>query len=233
MHPVSWLVERTLGALRFDRRTIMYVKFDLLRARTRLFGAKGVQTPAQTKLQLGAGRRAVEGWLNSDITGSDVDIDLAIAKLPFPDAHFTDIVSQHTIEHLEYDPQVLELFAECARVLQPGGRVWFTCPDLEKICRAYLEDRGQAIDQGLKRHTPNAHAPGFPVQNRINYYFHQGGEHRNLMDFGMLEWALARAGFSEIRHVQEADLLAAYPGFPARNDDFESIYVTAVKPGAA
>lgn len=224
-------LEALLGALRFDRRTITGLKFDLRRAWTRWRRHRRVVTPAATRLQLGAGGRPVAGWLNCDITGSEHDVDLAVMPLPFPDGHFTDIVAQHVIEHLDYDPQVIALFHDCARMLKPGGRVWFATPDLGKIIAAYVQDRCATLDRGLKRHWPHAEAPGFPVQHRLNYYFHQGGEHRNLMDFEMLEWALRDAGFTDIRRGVEAEFLADYPGFPARNDDFESIYVTARKPG--
>lgn len=217
-------------ALRLDQRTVSGLKFDLQRALTRWRYHRNQLRPQQMKLQLGAGRRAVDGWLNCDIVGSDYDVDLASPPLPFPDGHFTDIVCQHTIEHLEYDPQVLNLFSECHRILQPGGKVWFSCPDLEKICLAYIEDRCATIDQGLKRHWPHAHEDGFPVQHRINFYFHQWGEHRNLFDFEMLRYALMRAGFSAIMRSNEADFLRSYPNFPPRNDDFESIYVSARKP---
>jgi predicted SAM-dependent methyltransferase len=224
-------LESVLAPLRFERRNIVGLKFDLRRAWTRLRCHRRVVTPAATKLQLGAGGRVVAGWLNCDITGSQHDVDLAVMPLPFPEAHFTDIVAQHVIEHLDYDPQVIALFHDCMRMLRPGGTVWFSTPDLEKMIAAYVQDRCATLDRGLKRHWPHADAPGFPVQHRINYYFHQGGEHRNLMDFGMLEWALRDAGFTGIRRSDEADFLSEYPDFPARNDDFESIYVTARKPG--
>lgn len=230
---VRHLVEAPLRAMKFDPRTISYLKFDLRRALTRWRRHRRVVTPAETRLQLGAGRRAVPGWLNCDITASDHDVDLAVVPLPFPDGHFTDIVAQQTIEHLEFDPVVLDLVADCFRMLRPGGRIWLTCPDLEKICAAYMEDRCRALDVGLRRHWPHADAPGFPVQHRINFYFHQWGQHRNLMDFEMMEWAFRHAGFMDARKADEAAFLRDYPGFPPRNDDFESLYVTARKPAAA
>lgn len=170
--------------------------------------------------------------MNCDIVGSDYDVDLAAVPLPFPDCCFTDIVSQHTIEHLEYDPVVLSLFADCFRMLKPGGKVWFSSPDLEKICAAYVQDRCRTLDAGLMRHWPHADAEGFPVQHRINFYFHQAGEHRNLMDYEMLAWGLLRAGFIDPQKSDEASFLREYPDFPARNDDAESLYVSARKPRA-
>lgn len=223
------VLEGTLRRLAFDKRTIDAVKFDLRRAWTRSRYARTQARPKETKLQLGAGGRAVPGWQNCDITASQYDVDLAVMPLPFADNHFESIVAQHTIEHLEFDPQVIELFRDCHRMLRPGGKVWFSCPDLEKICAAYMNDRCRTLDRGLKRHWPNAETDGFPVQHRINYYFHQGGEHKNLMDYEMLEWALRHVGFVEVRRGDEAAFLTDYPEFPRRNDDWESVYVTARK----
>jgi predicted SAM-dependent methyltransferase len=221
--------DRMLAAAGFDPRTTMYLKFDLRRLYTRLKNHRRPLKQNLSKLHLGAGMRVVEGWLNCDITGSQFDVDLAATPLPFFADEFTDVVAQQVIEHLEFDPTVLELLQECHRMLRPNGRIWLSCPDLETMCNAYLTDRCRKIDRGLKRHWPHGHLPDFPVQHRINYYFHQGGEHRNLLDFAMLSWALNYAGFREIKRVREAELLAAYPEFPPRNDDFESIYVMATK----
>lgn len=229
-NPLKHLIEQPLRGLRFDRRTIDGLKFDLRRAWTRLRHHRRRIAPAERRLQLGAGRRAVPGRLNCDITGSDYDVDLASPPLPFPDGHFTDIVSQHVVEHLEFDPTVIDLLHDCFRMLAPGGRIWISTPDLEKVVAAYVADRCESIDRGQKRHWPHADAPGFPVQHRINFYFHQWGEHRNLMDFDLLAWALRDAGFVDVRRGDEAAFLADYPDFPPRRDDRDSLYITARKP---
>jgi predicted SAM-dependent methyltransferase len=224
------LVDRTLGALGFDSRTSMYLKFDLRRLYARLRHHRRLVKKARTKLHLGAGERIVEGWLNCDVTGSQFDIDLAAATLPFVSGQFTVIIAQQVIEHLEFDPTALRFLRECHRILQPAGHIWLSCPDLEKMCVAYITDRCKALDEGLMRHSPAWRcSPDFPVQHRINYYFHQGGEHRNLLDYEMLNWALVNAGFREVRRVEEAELLMAYPEFPPRNDERESILIKAIK----
>jgi hypothetical protein len=61
----------------------------------------------------------------------------------------------------------------------------------------------------------------------VNDLFHQWGEHKNLFDFDLAKWALEYAGFSDARQVEEADLLARFPGFPVRGDDLMTLYVTA------
>jgi predicted SAM-dependent methyltransferase len=223
-------VDRALAAAGFDQRTSMYVRFDLRRLYARVKHHHRQLKPDRTKLHLGCGQRVVTGWLNCDIAGSEFDIDLAASSLPFVSDQFTTIVAQQVIEHLEFDPAGLRLLRECHRILKPGGEIWLSCPDLEKMCLAYVSDRCRTLDQGLKRHSPAwRDLPDFPVQHRINYYFHQGGEHRNLMDFEMLQWALVHARFRDVKRAHEAELLAAHPEFPPHNDEFESVLVVAVK----
>ncbi len=224
-------VDRAFGAAGFDPRTSMYLKFDLRRLYARLKHHRRPVKPGQTKLHLGCGGSIIQGWLNCDITGSDFDIDLAASALPFVSEQFTVLVAKEVIEHLDLDPAGLRLLRECHRILKPDGEIWLTCPDLEKLCVAYVTDRCRTLDQNRKRHSPVwQSSPDFPVQHRLNFFFHQWGEHRNLLDFEMLQWALNYAGFREIKRAKEADLLAAHPEFPPWHDDgLETILVTAIK----
>jgi hypothetical protein len=71
---------------------------------------------------------------------------------------------------------------------------------------------------------------GAPPSHFLNDLFHQSGEHRNLFDFALLEWALKETGFVGVERAEEAALLARYSDFPARGDDLQSLYVRAVSP---
>ena len=230
MSILSNTLTRALEELRFDPRTIAYLKLDLRRLLVRLKNHRRLLVVGHTaKLHLGCGNRRLAGWLNCDITDSDFDIDLASPPLPFSDEQFTDVLAQQFIEHLEYDPGLLDLLKDLHRVLRPGGRIWLSCPDLKAICEAYIEDRCATIDKGLKRHWPHAFAKQFPVQHRINFFFHQWGEHRNLYDFEMVTWALHNAGFEEIRRVSEEELIGNYPEVPARENKETALIVVAVR----
>ena len=55
------------------------------------------------------------------------------------------IVSQHVIEHLELIDELLPLFSELKRVLRLGGQIWLSCPDMEKICRLYVDGRTREL----------------------------------------------------------------------------------------
>jgi len=219
--------------LRFDPRTVAYVRHDVARLVARLT-LRGRLVPEHARrLHLGCGNRRVDGWLNCDVSGSEFDLDLAVGRLPFPDGSVDVIVMQHVIEHLNLHDQLIPLFRELYRIFANDGRLWLSCPDLAKVCSAYLDDRGRALEEDRRTRWPDYSLNGAPVQHFINDLFHQNGEHRNLFDIELLTWALTQAGFSCVQRVIEADLLAAYPEFPPRRDDFQSLYVIAIKAGKA
>jgi hypothetical protein len=178
------------------------------------------------------GNRRISGWLNVDVAGSEWDVDLAAGTLPWNNGQFTAIVGQQVIEHLELTSELLPLLAALRRVAQVGAEIWLSCPDLERVCSAYAENRGQGlIDDRLTRPNLGLAALGMaevPPQHMINFLFHQGGEHVNLLDFELVSWALHRVGFGNCEKVDEARLLERFPEFLPRNDDRYSLYVRAI-----
>lgn len=84
-----------------------------------------------------------------------------------------------------------------------------------------IEDRQKRL--------PHWSLNGLPDQHFMNDLFHQELEHRNLFDFDLLKWTLEQAGFTQVERVDEQALQAAYPAFPSRNDDYQSVYVKATK----
>jgi predicted SAM-dependent methyltransferase len=219
----------TLNKLRFDTRTIMYAGHDMARLKARLGARHRKILENVRKLHLGCGDRRVPGWLNCDVSGSEFDVDLAAGSLPFPDRSAETIVMQHVVEHLDLREQLIPLLRELHRVCADDSRVWLSCPDLAKVCAAYVEDRGRALEADRRRRWPDYSLGGAPVQHFINDLFQARGRHRNLFDFEILAWALDLAGFRSVARVVEADLLAAHPDFPPRHDDLQSLYVVAHK----
>lgn len=211
----------------FAGRTINLIWFDMLklRARTRSFRRRDASPPFD-RLHFGCGSRRISGWLNADVTGSDCDIDFT-RRLPWRDGSFSVVVSQHVIEHLELFGELLPVLRELHRVLRPEGEIWLSCPDMAKICRLYSE--GRAADLVADRLSRDASytTQDAPPQQIVNDVFHQWGEHKNLFDFELLKWVLERADFTDIRQVNESDLLERFPDFPVRRDDLQTLYVTA------
>ena len=208
-------------------RTARLAFFDVVRLRARLMHRRSTR-PSSPQLHLGSGSRKVTGWLNVDVLSSDYDVDIASGSLPWPNDVFTAVVSQHVIEHLEMEDELLPLLRELRRVMVPGAELWLSCPDMEKVCRAYVTDHAAALNDDRRRRMPGQALPdGMPPQHFVNWLFHQAGEHKNLFDFTLLQWALAQAGFTRCERANEAALLGRFPEFPVRNDDFQSLYVVA------
>lgn len=212
--------------------TLRRVRFDLRRTRVRLKrrGERDV-TPPSRKLHLGSGGRKITGWLNVDVRRSDYDVDLGSGRLPWRSDSFDLVVGQHFIEHLDLHTELLPLLAELNRVIRPDGEIWLSCPDIEKICRSYVDHRMVDLIEDRQRRWPGTYALGeVPSSQMINDLFHQFGQHKNLFDFDLLAWALRSTGFANVRRVDEADLLARAGEFPERGDDRQSLYVTASVP---
>jgi predicted SAM-dependent methyltransferase len=213
----------------FSERTVSLLLFDItrLRARAKRFRTKNV-TPASNRLHLGCGRNRVPGWLNVDVRGSDYDVDLAHGRLPWRNDVFDIVVSQHLIEHLEMRTELIPLLKELRRVIKPSGEIWLSCPDIEKVCKSYINHRMTDLLENRKPRWPQYSLGKAPTSHLINDLFHQFGEHKNLFDFALLDWLLTKTGFKDITRLTERDLLERVPDFPVRNDDVQSIYVRAL-----
>jgi predicted SAM-dependent methyltransferase len=209
------------------------IKFDLRRSYTRITKRKINISPAYNKLHFGCGSRRVSGWLNVDLVGSELNVDLASGRLPWKDGSFSAIASHHVVEHLELVEELIPLMKELHRVSRPMAEIWLSCPDMEKVCRSYLEDKGASLLADRLVRFPDGYVGRYfknrniPRQHFINLLFNQNGEHRNLFDFELLSWALKQALFVDCTRVTEQTFLERFPEFPPRRDDMQSIYIRA------
>lgn len=97
-------------------------------------------------LNVGCGKRYHADWTNIDLvqTGPGV-MACDIAKgLPFEDGSFDAVYHSHVLEHLRKE-EALPFLQECRRVLKPGGVLRIAVPDLERICRTYLDCLDSAV----------------------------------------------------------------------------------------
>jgi predicted SAM-dependent methyltransferase len=188
----SWQLSHTLGRVRNLWRVPS--------ARRRHSGGR---------LNLGCGPDWREGWLNADLglTG-DIHLD-ASRRFPFPDGFFTMIFSEHMIEHLPERAAEVCL-RECHRVLQPGGVLRVSTPDLAQAVRKYLAPLSDTeADRALAAAVTNWKYPqSLPTPAQwLNDGFYLW-EHRHLYDQQDLTEALQKAGFSDIRRIDSSDGLS-------------------------
>ncbi|MBU1695346.1 MAG: class I SAM-dependent methyltransferase [Verrucomicrobia bacterium] len=167
------------------------------------------------------------GFLNVDARAGDEQVDLAAGNLPWDNGVFDVIVGQHVIEHFDLVSELIPLLRELRRVSKDGAEIWLSCPDMEKVCRSYVNGTlGQLIADREKR-LGDLDLGQAPDQHMVNFLFHQWGEHRNLFDFGLLKWALEQTGFGSCTRTSEKQFLGRFPSFPPRKDDLQSLYVHA------
>jgi len=203
--------------------------FDIKRFYRRLVSSKKKRHTKFTNLHIGCGDKKVEGWINVDLSGADVNIDLSAGYLPWNDNVFENIASQHFVEHLYIKDELIPMLKECYRVLKPNGQLWLSTPDLKKLCNAYLNDAcaGMVTDRAAR--LSNWTLGNYPSQQFMNDMFYQKGEHKNLFDYELLKWVLQQAGFSNIEKSNETGFMKQFPDFFNRHDDLQTLYVKAIK----
>ena len=95
----------------------------------------------QRKLHIG-GMIKADGWeIFNAVPGPDVDhLGDARGLSQFPDSTFTDIYASHIVEHLDYaKSELLDALKEWRRVLVPGGKVYVSVPNMDVLCRLFLD----------------------------------------------------------------------------------------------
>jgi predicted SAM-dependent methyltransferase len=94
----------------------------------------------KTYLNLGCGERFHPDWINIDLTsGRSGVIAHDLAKgIPFSSDSADAVYLAAVFEHIRRN-DAANFLREIYRVLKPGGIVRVGVPDLEKICRLYLE----------------------------------------------------------------------------------------------
>lgn len=153
-------------------------------------------------LNLGCGPDRRADWLNADLglTG-DIHLDAA-RRFPFHDDWFSMVFTEHMLEHLS-EEAAANCLRECFRVLQPGGTLRLSTPDLGYIVGKYLA-RDVAHRQETAAVSPWKYDTGTQptAAQALNDGFYLW-EHRHLYDAEDLRRVLEAAGFVDV-DVQEA-----------------------------
>ena len=156
------------------------------------------------KLHLGCGKNALPGWLNTDlepVAPGIVRIDLT-QKLPFADATFDYVFSEHVIEHLSFvHGQVM--LSQCHRVLKPGGRLRISTPDLAFVVGLYSPQKTELQRRYIKWATKEFFrgAPYAEDTFVINNFVRDWG-HTFIYDEKVLRDCLRTAGFQSIERCE-------------------------------
>jgi predicted SAM-dependent methyltransferase len=115
------------------------------------------------KLHLGCGRKKLDGWLNCDLYGSDMDMD--IRSLPFDDSSADEILAVHVLEHF-YKHDILNVLVEWRRVLKVGGKLVAELPCLDRVLSHFLNGSSDNLTLWALYGDPGTHKDGEPALHK-------------------------------------------------------------------
>jgi len=59
----------------------------------------------------------------------------------FADGTFAEIYASHIVEHLDYKDELIAALKEWIRVLEPGGKISISVPDMDVLAQWFLSDQ--------------------------------------------------------------------------------------------
>lgn len=146
------------------------------------------------KLHIG-GKEPHPDWKILDVEARpEVDFVCNASSLEqFGDGSIAAIYASHVVEHFHYglNNELLQTLSEWCRVLQPGGKLYVSVPDLQTLCWLYLSPTLMANER--------FHIMRMMFGGQTNEY----DVHKVGLDFSTLGFFLEQAGFSAYEAVSE------------------------------
>jgi len=118
------------------------------------------------KLHLGSGKNVKADYVNIDAYVEFPGVEkLDIFNLPYKDDSIDEILTEHLIEHIMFKDEE-KFWKESFRVLKPNGKLICETPDLEWLCKVFIDNQDDFKE--------------FYKVGNINHYFGNGKsvEHR-------------------------------------------------------
>lgn len=194
-----------------------------------------------TRLHVGCGHVLLKGWLNilyekrqeyGKIHRENEALRLnynLLKRWPVEENSIKFIAGSHFIEHLDLNDGI-QFLKEAFRVLQVGGVIRLSCPDLEIYATNYVKGNKDFFEQKLIREWCTFKKAETPGEIFIAKAYDSGGSHKWFYDFDSLKHILELTGFKQVKKctrlegtVPDLQMLE----LPER--ELETLYVEAIK----
>lgn len=161
---------------------------------------------ADPRVHVGCGPHRIPGWLNTDVHRQAllnrdglVYLDMR-RKLPFPDGQIAFLFVEHAVYQLRLD-EAVRFFAECRRVLRPGGVLRIGEANLEFMVNVYRGKHPQS-EKFIRFITDGCHGNSYYSACIVvnTWFLNRGTKFR--YDPETLGWVLGLAGFDKIERVR-------------------------------
>jgi predicted SAM-dependent methyltransferase len=108
---------------------------------------EGKPMALERRLHIG-GRVRKSGWEVYNIILSDIVDHVGDARdlSRFADNTFAELYASHVLEHFDYQNEVVDVLREWKRVLQPGGRMYISVPNLDALCFIFSHEQVSSFD---------------------------------------------------------------------------------------
>jgi predicted SAM-dependent methyltransferase len=137
----------------------------------------------------------------------------------FEENIFSELYASHVLEHFDYKDELESTLREWFRVLEPGGKLLVSVPDLDILARLFLARQQLTLEERyyVMRMIFGGHID--------EYDYHQVGLNQEF-----LTHYLAQAGFCNMQRVQEFGLFEDTSAMQFKGVSI-SVNMVAEKPG--
>ena len=152
------------------------------------------------KLHLGCGSKILPGYCNTDLENWSGKCDYVLDARDlsiFPDNRFELVYTRQMLEHIPPWDTMMAL-KEWYRVLNPGGKVRISVPDLKQIFEGWLVTGETTENEALK----NIYGNTLPYEKRYKNRAHLTG-----FTFERLRRLLEEVGFVDVVQLEEKKLI--------------------------
>lgn len=184
-----------------------------------------VADDAPIRIELGSGPHGLPGFFHIDaVKVGNVHHQADVRDLSFLETNCADeLYSAHTVEHFSYT-EIDQILKEWCRVLKPGGKITIKMPDLDFLCRAYVEGIHSTEEVMIAIFGGFADEPGGPdgwekISGDPNWErntirdgnipypgkYTEWAGHKALYTFNTFKPRMERAGFQDVQRVVEND----------------------------
>jgi len=169
------------------------------------------------KLNLGSANWSKEGWTSFDHDFlRPFRLPDQAWELPYDDGVFDTVFSSHMIEHISHF-RIEQTLAEINRVMSKGGVLRLLTPDLEVLCRAYVERDLAKLERCSREAGSSIHDDLGPAQTLLGFLYSPGYDnvmldssrsrivgcyaHVFCYDYELLSGLLKAYGFCDVKRM--------------------------------